>query len=60
MMSDRHAMLLVRAMAVQANIDSMKAENAAWAARGQEPCYREHDFAGYIKDLETIAEEMRT
>jgi len=60
MMSDRHAMLLVRAMAIQAKIEAMKAENAIWAVRGESPCYVESNFMHHAIELEQIAEEMRT
>lgn len=58
MMSDRQAMLLVRAMAIQAKIEAMKAENAGWAARGESPCYGESSFLHHATDLEQIAGEM--
>jgi len=58
MMSNFNAKQLVQAMSIQARIDSMKADNAVWAARGQSPAYTESDFLGYANDLENIARSM--
>ncbi len=57
-MSDYQVMLLVKAMAVQARIEAMKAQNAHWAAIGQSPAYGEDAFLGCAADLQAIAEQM--
>lgn len=58
MMSDYMAVLLVRAMAVQAGIEAMKAANAQRFADNRPPQYDAAAFNGAASDLQNIAHTM--
>lgn len=50
--------ILIRAMAINAQVEAMKAENQARQHRGQSPAYTENEFFAYSRELETLAREM--
>ena len=60
MISDHNAKLLVRAMAVQVQVEGMKSQNAYAAVSNREPYYNQHDFDGYATELQQISEEMKS
>lgn len=50
--------IMIRAMAVNARVEAMKAENQARQHRGQSPAYTENEFFACSRELETLAREM--
>ncbi|GIK44731.1 MAG: hypothetical protein LC131_03185 [Anaerolineae bacterium] len=50
--------IMIRAMAVNAQVEAMKAENQARQHRGQIPAYTESKFFACSRELETLAREM--
>lgn len=50
--------IMIRAMAVNAQIEAMKAENQARRHRSQAPAYTESEFFARSRELETLAKEM--
>ena len=51
--------LMVEAMAYQARVEGMKAENAARAVRGESPAYTEAQFESESASLFHIAAALR-
>ncbi len=58
-MTLRNLCYLARISEQNASIARMQAENAVWAARGQEPAYVDGHFLECQQELEGIANEMR-
>ncbi|PYD05899.1 hypothetical protein DND90_21365 [Pseudomonas syringae pv. maculicola] len=56
-MSNEQLRILAEILASQARIIGMQANNQAWAARGDSPCYDEGDFEHEACKLELLGQE---